>query len=107
MANLIYPRTKIDEHEHLIQPLRVHSLLSDFELEDVWRIPVNLTSIHSLQLFMDQFAKANVKLMNKGVAGFLFRIRFFIGRLLKWDQKQLQDHLIPGVSGTVMHTRKT
>ncbi len=23
MANLLYPRTKIDEHEHLIQPLRV------------------------------------------------------------------------------------
>ena len=92
----MYPRTKIDEHEHRIQPLRVHTLLSDFELEDVWRIPVNLASIHSLQLFMDQFAKANAQLMNSGIAGLLFRIRFFIGRLFKWDEKQLQDHLIPG-----------
>lgn len=96
MANRIYPRTKIDEHEHLIQPLRVHSLLSDFELEDVWRVPVNLTSTHSLQLFMDQFAKTNAKLVNRGMTGLLFRIRFFMGRLFKWDKKFLQDHLIPG-----------
>ena len=96
MANLIYPRIKIDEHDHRIQPLRVHTLLSDFELEDVWRIPVNLASTHSLQLFTDQFAKVNEQLMNSGMAGFLFKIRFFIGRLLKWDEKQLQDHLIPG-----------
>ena len=96
MANRIYPRTKIDEHEHLIQPLRVHSLLSDFELEDVWRVPVNLASTHSLQLFMDQLAKTNAKLVNRGMTGLLFRIRFFMGRLLKWDEKLLQDHLIPG-----------
>ena len=96
MANLIYPSTKIDEHEHLIQPLRVHSLLSDFELEDVWRVPVNLASTHSLQLFMDQFAKTNAKLVNRGMTGLLFRIRLFMGRLLKWDEKLLHDNLIPG-----------
>jgi len=96
MANLIYPRAKIDEQEHLIQPLRVHSLLPDFELEDVWQIPVNLASAHSLQLFMDQFAKTNAKLVNRGMTGLLFKIRLFIGRLLKWDEKPLQDHLIPG-----------
>jgi len=44
----------------------------------------------------DQFAKVNAQLMNSGMAGLLFRIRFFIGRLFKWDEKQLQDHLIPG-----------
>jgi len=96
MANPIYPKTKIDEQEHLTQPLRVHTLLSDFELEDVWRIPVNLASTHSLQLFMDQFAKANDQLRHCGMAGLLFRIRSFIGRLFKWDEKLLQDHLIPG-----------
>ena len=96
MANLLYPRTKIDEHEHLIQPLRVHSLLSDFELEDVWWVPVNLASTHSLQLFMDQLAKTNATLVNRGMTGLLFRIRFFMGRLLKWDEKLLQNHLIPG-----------
>jgi hypothetical protein len=96
MANLFYSRTKIDSNEHLIQPLRVHSLLPDFELEDVWRVPVKLASAHSLQLFMDQFTKANGKSLNRGVTGLLFRIRFFLGRLFKWDQKVLQDNLIPG-----------
>ena len=96
MANLIYPRTKIDNREHQIQPLRVHTLLSDFELEDVWRVPVNLSSTHSLQLFMDKFAKTNAQLVNKGITGLLFKIRLFIGSLFKWDEKLLQEHLIPG-----------
>jgi hypothetical protein len=96
MANLLYSRIKIDEHEHLIQPLRVHSLLSDFELEDVWRVPVNLASTHSLQLFMDQFAKTNATLVSKGMTGLLFRIRLFMGRLFKWDEKLVHDYLIPG-----------
>lgn len=45
---------------------------------------------------MDQFAKTNAKLVNRGMTGLLFKIRLFIGRLLKWDDKLLQDHLIPG-----------
>lgn len=96
MANLLYPSTKIDEREHLIHPLRVHSLLSDFELEDVWRVPVKLTSRHNLQMFLDQFAKTNAKLVNSGMTGLLFKIRLFMGRLFKWDEKLLQEHLIPG-----------
>ena len=96
MANLIYPRIKIDNREHQIQPLRVHTLLSDFELEDVWRVPISLSSTHSLQLFLDQFAKTNAQLVDKGITGLLFRIRLFIGSLFKWDEKLLQEHLIPG-----------
>ena len=96
MANLLYPNTKIDEHEHLIHPLRVHSLLSDFELEDVWRVPVKLTSRHNLQMFLDQFAKTNATLVNSGMTGLLFKLRLFMGRLFKWDEKLLQEHLIPG-----------
>lgn len=87
MANLLYPSTKIDEHEHLIHPLRVHSLLSDFELEDVWRVSVKLTSRHNLQMFLDQFAKTNATLVNSGMTGLLFKLRLFMGRLFKWDEK--------------------
>ena len=96
MANLIYPRIKIDNREHQIQPLRVHTLLSDFELEDVWRVPISLSSTHSLQLFLDQFAKTNAQLVDKGITGLLFRIRLFIGSIFKWDEKLLQEQLIPG-----------
>ena len=87
---------KIHEQEHLIQPLRVHSLLSDFELEDVWRVPVTLTSAHSLQLFMDQFKATNSSTVKKGMTGLLFRVRFFLGRLLGWDTMTKHDDLVPG-----------
>jgi hypothetical protein len=96
MANLLYPEIKIDAREHLVQPLRVHRLLSDFELEDVWRIPVTLNSTQSLQMFIDQFDKMNATFVKKGVTGLLFRIRLALGRLLKWDEKSLQQNLIPG-----------
>jgi hypothetical protein len=96
VSNLIFPKTKIDAREHQIQPLRVHTLLSDFELEDVWRVPVNLTSEHNLQLFISQFDKTNTTMVNKGVTGLLFRIRLSIGRWLKWDERHLQENLVPG-----------
>jgi hypothetical protein len=96
MANPIYPKTKINAHEHLVHPLCVHRLLSDFELEDVWRIPVTLTSRHSLKMFIEQFDKTNVTLIKKGLTGLLFRIRLSIGRLLGWDDRAPQEKLIPG-----------
>lgn len=100
MASLLYPSYKIDEREHLAQPLRVHSLLTDFELEDVWHVPVKLTSAQSLQLFMDQFTKTNESTVSTGITGLLFKFRLFLGRVFKWDEKVSQDHLIPG---TIRH----
>ncbi len=91
-----YPNTKIDNDQHRNHPLRVHGLLSDFELKDVWQPKISLASVHSIQLFMDQFAKTNTQLLNQSIAGLLFKIRFFIGRLFKWDEKTLQNQLIPG-----------
>lgn len=90
------PNIRIDDQEHKIQPLRVHALLSDFELEDVWRAPVRLSEAHSLRLFMDQFAVGNGQLANKGMAGFLFKVRLALGKLLKWDEMVKHDHLVPG-----------
>ncbi len=98
MTNFFYPRSKINEHEHLALPLRVHALLPDFELEDVWRVPISLTSAHSLQLLMDQFSKSNTNVTKTGITGFLFKVRLFAGRLFKWDEKPVRDHhqLVPG-----------
>jgi hypothetical protein len=93
---LFYPKTKIDNDKHLAQSLRVHSLLSDYELEDVWHFPVTLTSTQSLQLFMDQLAKTNSELVKNGITGFLFRFRLFLGRLFRWDENVLRDKLVPG-----------
>ncbi len=96
MITSIIPSIKIKEQEHLIQPLRVHSLLPDFKLEDVWRVPVTLAPTHSLQVFMHQFKVGEGKTVNRGMAGFLFRIRLSLGKVLKWDEKEQHDHLVPG-----------
>jgi Protein of unknown function (DUF2867) len=94
--NPLYPKSKIDSREHLTQPLRVHSLLPDFELEDVWRVPVTLTSNQTLQLLMDQFSKSNSITTKTGITGLLFKFRLFLGRLFKWDEKSGQDYRLPG-----------
>ena len=96
MITSIIPSIKIKEQEHLIQPLRVHSLLPDFKLEDVWRVPVTLAPTHSLRLFMDQFKVGEGQTVNKGMAGLLFRIRIFVGKVLKWDERVAHDHLVVG-----------
>jgi hypothetical protein len=91
------PKIKINKQEHLKQHLRVHTLLRDFELEDVWQVPVTLTSNQSLYLFLEHFAKSTDKIIDKGAAGFLFKIRLLLGKWLNLDnQNQLVSELIPG-----------
>ncbi|WP_420318649.1 DUF2867 domain-containing protein [Ekhidna sp.] len=89
-------KIKIDKKHHLEQPWRVHTLLPDFDIEDVWLVPITLTKEHSLDLFLSQFRASNERLTEMGLAGFLFRLRLFLGKVFKWDEKEPVDHLIPG-----------
>jgi len=98
-AMRLSPSIKIDAKEHLAHSLRVHELLKDFELEDVWRLPVTLTSQHSLQLFLDQLQKSRDKSL-PGAAGLLFKFRLWLGKVFSLDEKQLRHELIPG---TIRH----
>jgi len=90
------PKIKINAKEHFSHPFRVHNLLQDFDLEDVWRIPVKLSSEHNLELFIEQFTKSNESLFKNGLASLLFKFRLWVGNLLAWDEKIIQDKLIPG-----------
>lgn len=90
-------RIQIHEKYHLDHPWKAHSLLPDFELEDVWRVPVVLKEEHSLSMFMDQFRKSNTQIIQAGsVVGLLFKLRFFLGRIFQWDEKPETNHLVPG-----------
>lgn len=89
-------KIQINAHEHLKHPLRVHKLLNDFELEDVWRFPIELTADQTLQVFMDQFNRVNGQLLNKGSAAWLFKVRIFLGRIFGWDKKVIHNRLFPG-----------
>ncbi len=92
---------KIAPRAHLDQKLFVHRFLSDFELEDVWRVPVALDSKHSLQLFIDQFNTSNKQIFQKGLTGLLFRIRLAVGRIFGWDRKESPTAIL--VPGTLRH----
>ena len=92
------PKIKINKHEHLKLNFRVHALLKDFELEDLWQVPIVLTSEHTLHQFIKCFNEAMERIADKGIAGFLFRFRLWLGKRLNLDDKKGQsvDKLIPG-----------
>ena len=89
-------RMKVDNNLHLGHPLYVHSFLPDFTLDTVWRVPVKLESDHTLQQFLDQFSKAGKVLETTGLAGLLFKLRRWIGKVLRWDDTPVQDKLVRG-----------
>lgn len=86
----------IDSKEHNKYPWISHELLHDFKVEDVWQLPIVLQPEHSLSLVQEQFSKATSKIESKGPAGLLFRLRFFLGRIFKWDEKVKITKIIPG-----------
>jgi hypothetical protein len=89
-------KMRIDPREHYKHQWKAHTLLSDFKIEDVWRLPVILQPEHNLALVQAQFSKATAKIESRGPAGLLFRLRFFLGRLFKWDEKVRQTGIVPG-----------
>lgn len=88
-------KSQIDPREHLVHPLRVHALLRDFKLEDVWCLPIRLNADQGLELIIQEYKKAT-GMLNKGAAANLFKLRKFLGKLFRWDEKVVQDKLLPG-----------
>ncbi|MFK7801659.1 MAG: DUF2867 domain-containing protein [Anaerolineae bacterium] len=90
-------KAEISLDEHTKQPWRAHALLTDFEIEDVWRLPVTLTAEQSAaEVRRVLFSELN-HLQEAGAAGFLFKLRFFLGRVFGWDSEPETDiSLRPG-----------
>ena len=76
---------KIKDKEHYKQDWIVHHLLSDFEVEDVWQFPVKLQNEHTIAIFQAQLFEAMEQLSQKGLAGWLFKLRTLLGQLFGWD----------------------
>jgi len=88
---------QIKNEEHYKNTWKVHALLPDFEVEDVWQFPVELNEDHSIYLFQMSMMKSMEALSQKGVASWLFKLRFFLGRIFGWDEKnEAQILLEPG-----------
>lgn len=80
---------RISAHEHEKRPWRVRSLAADFELLDVWEYPILADAAAG-----EDFAMFCRMLKNdtssseppvRGFAGFLFRVRNWLGRVFKLD----------------------
>lgn len=85
---------RIPSQEHLKHPWRVHNLLEDFKLEDVWRFPVELDPHETLADFRDQFSLTMEKLEKSGPAGWLFKLRLFLGQIFGWDGQENQEEIL-------------
>lgn len=78
-------KAEISLDEHAKHAWRAHALMKDFEIEDVWRLPVTLTADQSAALVRSTLLGGMANLQQEGAAGFLFKVRLFLGDLFGWD----------------------
>ncbi|HAA18915.1 MAG TPA: DUF2867 domain-containing protein [Cytophagales bacterium] len=89
---------RIAKAEHLKQPWRVHELLPDLRIEDVWELPVTLEGGQSLEELNTAFVQALERTATTGAAGALFRLRFFLGRVFGWEHEAKAREALPAGS---------
>lgn len=86
---------RIDHEEHLKQPWRVHRLLPDLRIEDVWVLPVEMEPDQNVGELNDAFVRALEETATTGVAGWLFQLRFFLGKLFGWEDGSEDSEGLP------------
>jgi len=96
---------RIDHEEHVTRDWRVHDLVRDFELLDVWEYPVRARPPHDLAYFADFTRRAERDLITgAGPVARLFRLRAVMGRVLGWDDDR-EPLPIPGCAETTLRAR--
>lgn len=86
---------RINREEHLKHPWRVHRLLPDLRIEDVWVLPVELDADQNIGDLNAAFVQALEKTASSGLAGWLFRFRFFLGKLFGWEDTLKVKEALP------------
>lgn len=86
---------KLDSGEHLKHDWQVHALLEDFEIEDVWKLPVEMRKDQPIADVQKVFATAIHEISRSGVAGWLFQFRFFLGKVFGWDEEMQTTDTLP------------
>ncbi len=89
---------QINKEEHLKQPWRVHRLLPDFRIEDTWLLPITLDESQSIGEVQSIFAQSLEETANTGVAGLLFKFRYFLGRVFGWADGVKSVSVLPAGS---------
>jgi hypothetical protein len=84
---------RVDPARHRAQPWRVHSLAPDFELLDVWEVPIRADPTRG-ETFDRFFEIVWENGLDAGLAAkMLLSLRKSLGRFFRWDR---EEHLIPG-----------
>src|SRR5713226_2067760 len=79
---------QIAPQEFLARPLRVHTLLSDVAMHDVWVVDLPFVRGRAtLQEFHRRVKDRNFAKRISWPARALFGLRFFLGRIFGWDQE--------------------
>lgn len=76
---------RIPDETHLAEDLRVHALLADFELEDVWQPPGVVGAADDFDLLVDRIRSGAPIAGGNAAARFLFAARRALGRVLRLD----------------------
>ncbi|MEO9965817.1 MAG: DUF2867 domain-containing protein [Reichenbachiella sp.] len=76
---------KISTDAHLEQPWIAHQLLHDFRIEDVWQLPIHVQKENTTKEVLDTFVLAIGQIGKRGVAGLLFKLRNWMGRVFHWE----------------------
>lgn len=88
---------RIDAANHERQPWQAHTLMEDFRLEDVWRLPVEADADQDVPMVREVLFAGLDHISSKGLAGLLFRIRMSLGELFGWDgEPETTPTLRPG-----------
>src|SRR5204862_1367883 len=76
-------RMTLPSTAHTARPWRIHEIVPDFRLEDVWALPVVLGPDDFPRLV--EMIASGAPLQHSLVARALFAIRWKLGALLRWD----------------------
>ena len=78
---------RLPDSAHTSRPWRIHELVPDFHLEDVWALPTP-GGPDDFPRLVAGIAAGDPSQSSSGVAGVLWAIRWKVGELLGWDRPE-------------------
>jgi hypothetical protein len=99
---------QVPKETHRARPWRIHEIVGDFRLEDVWALPTP-GGPDDFPRLVEQMAEADPAQTSSPLARVLFEIRWKLGALLGWDKEDtglgarvatLKDRLPDDLRGT-------
>jgi hypothetical protein len=86
-AHQIHHRMRIPNAAHTSRPWRIHELIPDFRLEDVWALPTP-GGPDDFPRLVQQMSTGDPGESDSRVARTLWAIRWKLGKLLGWDRPE-------------------